>query len=318
MKKLFELKNWMTVEDAALHLGGIFKEDVSEADVLQLAIDGHLSLSLDLVNHAKARLGSRVSVKEADLKVLPAINLNRDDDSAYAEALNRLSSELSAGASREEKLSFIERNKQLFESGYLLAFYSGTELSDGTVISFTEEVVTISGLWDIPMIASEQIEINHRLQQLIEGPSVDLTDLDGTFLVSADGKTYASLQGLINLDGPRTPMPGMSPAYNNPHDYYPLGAFPDDANLVVRVENIRNFTRSLDDSSKPLDERERITLLNIIGALAEEAGLDLSQHNKAGNAVAAMLDQKGIVISGRAIGDHLRKVREAMESRIAR
>ncbi|MEO5813228.1 MAG: hypothetical protein ABIU96_04915 [Rhodanobacter sp.] len=66
---------------------------------------------------------------------------------------------------------------------------------------------------------------------------------------------------------------------------------------------------------KPLDTRERITLLTIIGALAEAANLDLSQHNKAGEAVAAMLAKKGVTLSGRTIGEHLKCVREAMDSR---
>jgi hypothetical protein len=66
---------------------------------------------------------------------------------------------------------------------------------------------------------------------------------------------------------------------------------------------------------KALDTRERIMLLTIIGALAEPAKLDLSQHNKAGETVAAMLAAKGVTASGRAIGEHLKAVREAMDSR---
>jgi len=64
-----------------------------------------------------------------------------------------------------------------------------------------------------------------------------------------------------------------------------------------------------------LDARERTTLLCVIGALAESAGIDLSKHNKAGEVVSAMLDKRGIDISGRAIGEHLRKVAAALQSR---
>ena len=66
---------------------------------------------------------------------------------------------------------------------------------------------------------------------------------------------------------------------------------------------------------KPLDTRERTTLLAIIGALADATKLDLTQHMKAGDAVSAMLDVKGVKVSGRAIGEHLKAVREAMDSR---
>lgn len=46
MSKLSKLKEWFTVPEAAKHLSIVFHEDVSEADVLRLALDGRLSLSI--------------------------------------------------------------------------------------------------------------------------------------------------------------------------------------------------------------------------------------------------------------------------------
>lgn len=66
-------------------------------------------------------------------------------------------------------------------------------------------------------------------------------------------------------------------------------------------------------TDKPLDPRERATLLCIIGALAKHAGLDLSQPIKAGETIAAMMPD--VKLSGRTIGEHLKAVREAMGSR---
>ncbi len=65
---------------------------------------------------------------------------------------------------------------------------------------------------------------------------------------------------------------------------------------------------------KPLRERERTTLLCIIGALATHAQLDLSQPYKAGDAIAAMLPGD-VKLPGRTIGDHLKVVVEAMGKR---
>ena len=64
---------------------------------------------------------------------------------------------------------------------------------------------------------------------------------------------------------------------------------------------------------KSLDARERTTLLCIIGALASHAELDVSQPIKAGDAIAAMMPD--VKLSGRTIGEHLKAVREAMDSR---
>lgn len=52
VSKLFKLKDWLTVEDAARHLSGVFSEPVSEADILRLALDRRLTLSVNFVNGA--------------------------------------------------------------------------------------------------------------------------------------------------------------------------------------------------------------------------------------------------------------------------
>ena len=88
--------------------------------------------------------------------------------------------------------------------------------------------------------------------------------------------------------------------------------------LVADIERLRGPALQAADCSdidRPLDKRERTTLLNIIGALAEGARVDLSKPHKAGEAIAAILDAKSVKLSARAIGEHLKAVREAMESR---
>jgi len=55
MSKLFKLKKWLTIEDTAKHLTSIFDEPVKDYDVLRFALDGHLEISVNLVNHATAR-----------------------------------------------------------------------------------------------------------------------------------------------------------------------------------------------------------------------------------------------------------------------
>jgi hypothetical protein len=54
MSKLFKLKEWLTVADAARRLAVAFGEDVTEADVLRLALDARLRLSVHFAGHVKA------------------------------------------------------------------------------------------------------------------------------------------------------------------------------------------------------------------------------------------------------------------------
>ena len=57
MSKLFKLRRWVTLSDAAKYLEGAFTEPVSEADILQLALDGQLKLSVNFINPVEVLLG---------------------------------------------------------------------------------------------------------------------------------------------------------------------------------------------------------------------------------------------------------------------
>ena len=45
MKKLFKLKEWLTLEETARRLTTTFEENVTIADDLQLALDRHIVIS---------------------------------------------------------------------------------------------------------------------------------------------------------------------------------------------------------------------------------------------------------------------------------
>jgi hypothetical protein len=63
--KLLSLKEWVTVPDAARRLSIVCGDDANESDVLQLALGGRLKLSVNFVNHTKARQGKVVPEDEA-------------------------------------------------------------------------------------------------------------------------------------------------------------------------------------------------------------------------------------------------------------
>jgi hypothetical protein len=60
VNKLFSLKRWLTLPEAARHLSILFGEDVSEADILQLALDGQLTLSVHFASRVACRIGTVV------------------------------------------------------------------------------------------------------------------------------------------------------------------------------------------------------------------------------------------------------------------
>jgi hypothetical protein len=65
MSKLFKLKDWLTIPDTAKHLSGVLEEEVGDADVLQMGLDGHLKISAHFVNGCVAIKTKRIPVEQA-------------------------------------------------------------------------------------------------------------------------------------------------------------------------------------------------------------------------------------------------------------
>ena len=66
---------------------------------------------------------------------------------------------------------------------------------------------------------------------------------------------------------------------------------------------------------KPLEQRERTTLLVIIAALAELAEIDVTKPAKAGLTIESQAALMGAEVSSRAIQDHLNRIPEALARR---
>lgn len=67
MSKLFKLKEWLTLEETAKYLSNSFGEEVTKADVLRLALDGQLVLSVYFIGNIVAKIGE-IQNSSDDLK----------------------------------------------------------------------------------------------------------------------------------------------------------------------------------------------------------------------------------------------------------
>lgn len=65
----------------------------------------------------------------------------------------------------------------------------------------------------------------------------------------------------------------------------------------------------------PMGERERTTLLILIGALAQEAKIDLAMPSKAAGQIELITEKLGARVAKRTIEEHLKRVRSALEKR---
>ncbi len=281
--KIFKLKKWLTLEEAADHLGGALQEPVSVVDLLRLAQDGHLTLSTNFVNHARVYKGRRVAFDMARMMIFPGLNASLSD-----EQKGQLSTFPKDG-SREEQHLWMLANREISDSPDVTLTIRGDRISQEHVIEWESEVVSIDGIWDLPDFGGASLDIAHLLQSLVGGPEVTLVCLDGTVVVSPDGDRYAKVLERFE-EGLTKKYP-----YGDKRNYFPSAGLPSDAPIVVRPEALTAFVASLTSeapSRKDLGKREKSGLLRIIAGLAHEAKIDL-KSNKAVAQITAAADAFG-------------------------
>lgn len=273
MSKLFSLKEYLTVPATARHLSGIFDEEVSEADVLRLALDGHLKLSVNLVNHCMAKGGRIVPVIEA--RKAQSV----DDENRFV--------------------------------------ILGIPLSPEEIFELHSGVIKLGGIWDLPMFGGEQLEVENEYQQLTDGTEVTLINMNGVFLGNRDVGLFQIQDDWADSDIHNKNAEGKK--YGDPERYYPAGGLPKDAVIVVRTEALREFEQSINGAptgqDKPLTTTERNTLLTIIAALCDHSAIE-HQGRGAAIQIAKLTEELGAAVSDDAIRQALKKIPDALETRM--
>jgi hypothetical protein len=133
-------------------------------------------------------------------------------------------------------------------------------------------------------------------------------------IVSRDDGTYCQLReyfsdlaGPVNLEEP----------LDNPRDFYPAAGLPADSVLVVRTSSLHDLEARLSEPDrkveKPIEQRERTSLLAIIAALAELAKLDVTKPSSAAVAIESQMIRMGARVASRTIENHLKLIPEALE-----
>ena len=215
--KLFKLKKWLTITETADHLSIVFGEKVKESDVLRLALDGHLKLSVDFVNHANARRGEKMipfnewkekfteSASWEKLKVRPSLindglihfEFPWGGQSFGVQDKDLVSDDMSLRSSGDDetlKARFLEKTpieaqKELLintVNSIVSYVFEESQEFNGMVPPptncFQENVITIDGIWDLTMMGGERLDVEHAFQMLTNGPEVTLCNIDGAFV----------------------------------------------------------------------------------------------------------------------------------------
>lgn len=285
MSKLTRLKEWLTLDDAAKHLSIMFGEEVAVADVLRLALDDRLTLSVNFVNETYALVGTIKEASEArhvDFPVDPGAALKAKAPGEYHGGWTKLC--------------------------------MGLRLRDSTkVIDLEEGIVALQGVYDLPMIGGERLEVEHRFQRMTGGPSVTAVPMDGAFVSLGRGEV-AQLQDHHDENQYMDPAKLKKP-WHHEHNFYPGGGLPEGAVLVVRTDALEEFQESLvEDSSKgdaeaDVSTRERSTLLKIVIGMAMEAYKysPEASRNGAVTEISGDLAKHGLDVSDDTVRKYLRE-----------
>lgn len=223
MSKLFKIKQWVTAQQALDFLTLQLGEEVTPLDLLQLAVERKLKISVKFDHRVPVKLGVTVPYKDVPIVELPSIREG------------------------EEKVCFL--------GGHCLT--PEVEWDEDTPFAcFEKNVSYIDGIWDLAMIGNEAINVANMLREEIGADSLDLLNIDGTFLCRPDG-ACANLQERFNPE-------------DRAEGFYPAGGLPEDAVLVFRTAELNRFISEFDtpsENEKSLGSRERNTLLSVIGGL---------------------------------------------------
>lgn len=243
MRKLFKLKNWLTLEETSRRLSTTFEEQVSIADCLQLAVDGHIVIS---ALFTKSYYGVKAKVVNTTWRniLVPTSNSKVGEDVPM----------------------------DLFNTTYKADFldsYCDHIIKSGGIITVP------SGVWDLPMIGSEKLDVEHVLA-LAQGRNPgEFTNLEGAFVKCGEQlvnlmETFNKLEFRVNEEKQvelYDEHVGAFVSYENYHQFfYPADGL-GDVEFVFKRENIESFENSqLNDGDLPVSLSESI---HVIGTMLD-------------------------------------------------
>jgi hypothetical protein len=283
VSKVFKLKKWLPLDEAVNHISNVLGEPITLADIYKCALDGHLILSANFVNGSQA------------------------------------------------KEVFLDENGWISESC--------------SVKPVKDELFPIKGLWDLTMRGSERADIEHLYHQETSGISVKDHASRGVFL--QQGNTLCQLfttikpsseekstsnkrvikRGLLALCTPYDnfrPKISESNGNNNSEDnqsvfhhinHHALGLDEEEHVLVIRTDEVTRFIQTLEDTpqeAKPLHDKERTTLLVLLGSTLSKANFDLNERGVAGK-IRRATESNNTPVAEETIRNLLPQLRDIVE-----
>ncbi len=248
--KIYKLKKWLSLEDTAKRLSIEFGEEISIGDVLQLAIDQHLKISVDFPHDWHGKI----------------CDITEDEEKA----------------STFEEVTGIENE--------LVRIYEYEKCSETEYIKVLPEVYDFkAGIYEVKMIGNSKLDVEFLLKKELYSTATDVICLSGFYVVTKEGeiverqsyfqhkpkirdefksilfKTLTEKSILISEeqfnDVINSIEKRIDPKISN--FYYPCPGIVEieGANFVIQTKHLDEFLASLDDEPVSLNLDNSLYLL---------------------------------------------------------
>ena len=318
MSQLFKLREWLTLDESAAHISNVLGEPATVTDLYRFAIDGHLTISANFINHTPARKGGWIKPE-------------------LTEEFGILLAGIYDRQSRNLPLDLPDNN--------------GNRVSEDDLIILGNSIVWIDGILDVTMVGAEMFDLEHEFQQANSGPAVTLVCLDGVYVQQNNvvcqlqirfdnnefqpGSKASEIEMerfVVNQKLNENDAKKLRESYkkkreiflqeqeNKPDEenYFPSGGLSEhDHALVIRTNEITRFIQSLEDnpiSEKPLTSKERNSLLVLIGALCGEAKIDPKKRGVT-TSLVKMTENLGAPLTDDTVRKILSQIEDAVQAR---
>lgn len=233
MSNLLRLKKWLTLSEAAKHLTSVIKVDVAESDVLKFALNGDLTLSVKFVNPAYGSICVEYSENQEEAM--------RHCDSFFRENERLPVWDDGCSIIDENEISYLQ-NLHLQEDGRI--WRSGDNLWQ-----IKTHVRKLEGVWDLPMVGGERIEVEREYQKLTGCQELIAMSKDSVFVKSPDGALFE-----IQTNSRRSVEMQFAPGYYDSKDFQPGVTLPKERTFVIRSNAILDFIKYVNEESSLAEE----------------------------------------------------------------
>lgn len=277
--KLYSLKEWLTLDDAASHLTSVLAEKVTVSDILQLAIQKRLKLSVNLISGTYANRGMVRDITEARVQLYPTglpLSWLRGEEPSDP-LVKKLRAAGEAGVVRLCDIESLDEDiKRAVADQSVQAAHLGERISDTEVVEFERGVEMLSGIYDLPMLSAEKSLIEEMYYPRVGGPDIDPWGLEGVWL-ERDGHIYRlckrmATQADYDACGTEDSISEWEKRYTDPARWFPVDRLPEESAIILRRTNLDAFIASLEepeDAQSQYSGGEELRALEALGLLAE-------------------------------------------------